>query len=140
MDCLHHLEREHDVTILFAAESGSRAWGFPSPDSDYDVRFVYAHRRDWYLSIEPARRDVIEQAIEADLDVSGWDLRKALGLALKPNPVLHEWLMSPIVYRQHDAMAAKLREFTSVVLAATPPVGHYNGLCASQSNRHVRDR
>jgi len=77
------LEAEHDVRVLFAIESGSRAWGFPSPDSDYDVRFVYAHQPDWYLSIEPGR-DVIELPIEGDWDINGWDIRKALGLLIKP--------------------------------------------------------
>ena len=91
------LERDHGVKILLAVESGSRAWGFPSPDSDYDVRFVYVHAMDWYLSIEPGR-DVIELPIDKTLDVSGWDLRKALHLLTKSNPALLEWLESPIIY------------------------------------------
>lgn len=73
-DALAQLETEREVRVLFACESGSRAWGFASRDSDYDVRFLYVHQRDWYLSIED-RRDVIEQPIADDLDVSGWDLR-----------------------------------------------------------------
>ena len=67
---LARIEADHDVTILFAIESGSRAWGFPSPDSDYDVRFVYVHKRDWYLSLKPGR-DVIELPIDDDLDIAG---------------------------------------------------------------------
>ena len=78
---LYAVERDHDVRLLFAIESGSRAWGFPSPDSDYDVRFVYVHRPGWYPSIE-TRRDVIELPIEGDLDINGWDLRKALNLLI----------------------------------------------------------
>ncbi|MEM6906851.1 MAG: nucleotidyltransferase domain-containing protein, partial [Pseudomonadota bacterium] len=89
------IERDFGVRILFAIESGSRAWGFPSPDSDYDVRFVYVHPTDWYLSLTPGR-DVIELPIRDDLDIGGWDLRKALNLLLKPNPVMLEWLSSPI--------------------------------------------
>lgn len=83
---LARVEREQEVRILYAIESGSRAWGFASPDSDYDVRFIYARPRDWYLSIE-ARRDVIELPIAGDLDVNGWDVKKALTLLCKPNPV-----------------------------------------------------
>jgi predicted nucleotidyltransferase len=86
---LGEVAREENVAILFAVESGSRAWQFASPDSDYDVRFLYARPRDWYLSIEPGR-DVIERPISGDLDVNGWDLRKALGLLVKSNPVLLE--------------------------------------------------
>ena len=95
---LDDVAREHGVTILYAAESGSRAWGFASPDSDYDVRFIYAHDRDWYTSLHEAR-DVIERPLDAKLvDLAGWDVRKALRLLLKSNPPLYEWLVSPIVY------------------------------------------
>ena len=76
-DALARLEAERNVRVLYACESGSRAWGFASRDSDYDVRFLYVHRRDWYLSVED-RRDVIEQPLNDELDVSGWELRKAL--------------------------------------------------------------
>jgi len=92
---LGRIEREEGVRILFAVESGSRAWGFPSPDSDYDARFVYARPADWYLSLAPGR-DVVELPIDGDYDTNGWDIRKALNLLLKPNPVLLEWLSSPI--------------------------------------------
>ena len=98
---LANLEKEHQVKILFACESGSRAWGFPSQDSDYDVRFIYLHPQDWYLSIEVERkRDVIELPISDDLDITGWDLRKALQLFKKTNPPLLEWLGSPIIYAE----------------------------------------
>ncbi|TGU49372.1 nucleotidyltransferase domain-containing protein, partial [Mesorhizobium sp. M00.F.Ca.ET.186.01.1.1] len=72
---LAELEREHALKILFAVESGSRAWGFPSQDSDYDVRFVYIHRPEWYLSIDD-KRDVLELPIDEVLDINGWDIRK----------------------------------------------------------------
>ena len=78
---LRAVEEAHDVRVLFAVESGSRAWGFPSPNSDYDVRFIYAHPREWYLSLDlEQRRDVIECEIVDDIDLSGWDIRKALKL------------------------------------------------------------
>jgi predicted nucleotidyltransferase len=86
------------VTILYAAESGSRAWGFASPDSDWDVRFVYARPEREYLRLD-APRDVIEWQLDSELDISGWDLQKALRLLAKSNPALFEWNASPIVYR-----------------------------------------
>ena len=97
-NALAQVEVDREVRVLFAVESGSRAWGFASRDSDYDVRFLYVHQRDWYLSVEN-RRDVIELPLSDELDVSGWELRKALRLLRKSNPPLLEWLKSPIVYR-----------------------------------------
>lgn len=94
---LKDLARQHDVRILLACESGSRAWGFPSPDSDYDVRFIYVHRQAHYLAIDE-QRDVIELPINDLLDINGWELRKALRLLRKSNSPLMEWLQSPVVY------------------------------------------
>jgi predicted nucleotidyltransferase len=88
---------EHHASVLLAVESGSRAWGFPSPDSDYDCRFIYVRRREDYLALWP-QRDVIEFPTDAVLDVNGWDLGKALRLMLKGNAVVLEWLTSPYVY------------------------------------------
>jgi len=79
---LKEIEQQKYVKILFASESGSRAWGFPSQDSDYDVRFIYAHEPDWYLSVIP-RKDVIENPIEGDMDMGGWDIRKSFALLRK---------------------------------------------------------
>ena len=107
---LCRIEREESVRILFAVESVSRAWGFPSPDSDYDARFVYVREPDWYLSLESGR-NVIELPIQDDFDVNGWDIRKALLLIMKPNPVLIEWLSSPIRYRWNDILCGRLRAF-----------------------------
>ena len=95
---LDTIERTETVRILLAVESGSRAWGFPSRDSDYDVRFLYLRPIDSYLAVT-ARRDVIERPIDAILDINGWDLRKALQLMLRSNAVLVEWLTSPVRYR-----------------------------------------
>lgn len=104
------MEQSEDIIILLAVESGSRAWGFPSVDSDYDVPFIYLHRSDWYLSIElDELRDVIEQPIRDSLDLSGWDIRKALKLFRKSNPPLLEWLQCPIVYREQFSFAERLR-------------------------------
>jgi hypothetical protein len=107
---LRAIENEHEVRVLLACESGSRAWGFASRDSDFDVRFIYLRHPDWYLSIDlQERRDVIEYPIDRDLDISGWDLRKALRLFRKSNPPLLEWLGSPIVYSEYSSIPARLR-------------------------------
>jgi predicted nucleotidyltransferase len=98
--CLDDCEHNHGVTILFAAESGSRAWGFSTPNSDYDVRFVYYHPPAWYLSLIPGR-DVIEYPISDRLDLVGWDLQKALRLLIAGNPTLIEWLNAPVLYREN---------------------------------------
>src|SRR5882672_8922004 len=105
---LRRIEQVYDVRVLYACESGSRAWGFASQDSDYDVRFLYVHSRDWYLSIED-RRDVIEEPISEGLDISGWELRKTLRLLRKSNPPLLEWLKSPVVYAQDGGFLAGFR-------------------------------
>ncbi len=127
LDKLAGIEADHDVRILFAVESGSRAWGFPSPDSDYDARFVYARSTDWYLSINPGR-DVIELPIEGDLDINGWDIQKALGLLLKPNPVLLEWLSSPVRYRWRDDVCSQLSDLSKKIAHNRACFHHYIGV------------
>jgi predicted nucleotidyltransferase len=107
---LDALCRDEGVAIPWAIESGSRAWGFPSPDSDYDCRFVYVRPISQHLS-PWTRRDVLETPLEGDLDVNGWDLAKALKLLLKGNAVVLEWLRSPIVYRGDLAFRDALLEF-----------------------------
>lgn len=135
-DRLDAIEVEEDARILFAVESGSRAWGFPSPDSDYDVRFVYVRPRDWYLSID-CRRDVIEQPIDGDIDIAGWDLKKALQLAIKPNPVLLEWLRSPIRYRADAGSMARLAALADKAAFRRPSTHHYLHLAESQYRKYV---
>lgn len=123
---LEAIESQFGVTILYACESGSRAWGFPSADSDYDVRFFYLHPQDWYLSVNlEDKRDVIERWVDFDLDVSGWDLRKALRLFYKSNPPVLEWLGSPIVYLEKQTVAARLRELTPTYYNPIASMYHY---------------
>ena len=98
---LKEIEEKEDIRILHAIESGSRAWGFPSPDSDYDVRFIYIRKPEFYLKLEKTR-DVIELPINDMLDINGWDLQKTLRLLRGSNPTLFEWMNSPIIYRQTD--------------------------------------
>lgn len=95
---LDRVAGEHGVHLPLAIESGSRAWGFPSPDSDYDCRFVFVRSQLQHLTPWP-RRDVIEYPISDDLDANGWDFAKALRLLLKGNAVIIEWLQSPVIYR-----------------------------------------
>lgn len=131
--------QDHGVRILFAIESGSRAWGFPSPDSDYDVRFLYAHPPDWYLSLTPGR-DVIELPIRGELDINGWDIRKALNLLLKPNPVLLEWLSSPIRYRWNEGVTARLTALAERTAHGGACLYHYRHLGGEQWRRHIEGR
>lgn len=98
---------EEGVRPLLAIESGSRAWGFPSPDSDYDVRFIYARPIEDYLALSPPR-DVVERPIVDEIDLNGWDIRKALGLMLKHNAILSEWIESPISYQPADPVIAEM--------------------------------
>lgn len=95
---LAELEDREQIRVLLAVESGSRAWGFSSPDSDYDVRFLYVRPPEEYLRLD-RRRDVLELPINNLLDINGWDLDKTLKLLHQSNPTLFEWFSSPIVYR-----------------------------------------
>ncbi|MFH1929101.1 MAG: nucleotidyltransferase domain-containing protein [Chloroflexota bacterium] len=123
---LQSIEIEEQVRIVYACESGSRAWGFPSADSDYDVRFIYLHPRDWYLSVDLERkRAVIERVIDGQLDINGWDLRKALQLLRKGNPPLMEWLGSPIVYLEEFTVADQMRDLTSRYYSPVACLYHY---------------
>lgn len=136
LQCLHDIEARHQVKVLFACESGSRGWGFASPDSDYDVRLVYVNRLDWYLTVEPGR-DVIEQPISGDLDVNGWDLRKALKLLHSSNPVLLEWLRSPIIYMQDDELAPRLRALAEQHLSLDRAYHHYVSMAKKNLREHL---
>jgi predicted nucleotidyltransferase len=100
---LDKLVREQSIDILLAVESGSRAWGFASPDSDYDIRFIYRKDVNSYMTLWE-RRDTLEFMTEDHLDGAGWDIDKALTLIAKSNSTLHEWLFSPIVYDQNEAI------------------------------------
>ncbi len=121
---LHRIEVREGVRIVYACESGSRAWGMASADSDYDVRFIYAHRPEWYLSLEQGR-DVIEEAMDEQLDISGWDLRKTLRLFGQSNPPLLEWLRSPIVYRETPEIVHPMRELIPTVFSPERAYHHY---------------
>ena len=118
------IEKEFDVEILLAVESGSRAWGFESLDSDYDVRFIYKHPINWYLNILP-KRDVIEIPIVDLMDYKGWDLRKAFFLMNKSNPVLYEWLRSPIIYKKNQKFFDIFYQISNEYFSQISTIYHY---------------
>jgi predicted nucleotidyltransferase len=121
---LARLEAEHEIKILLAVESGSRAWGFASTDSDWDVRYVYIHKLEWYLKIDE-QKDSQEEILPNDLDLSGWELKKALRLFRKSNPPMLEWLRSPIIYTEQFATAEKLRELSTEYFNPKSCMYHY---------------
>lgn len=133
---LAEIEHEEQAKILFAIESGSRAWGFHSPDSDYDVRFVYARPAEWHYALGK-KRDVIERPIDDELDLSGWELSKTLSLMLGSNAVIAEWLQSPIVYLSETAAVAELTEFARRVLDRRSVTWHYLSLLRRQQTRLI---
>jgi len=135
---LDAIEADEGVRVLLAIESGSRAWGFPSPDSDYDCRFLFVRRTEDYLS-PWVRRDVIEDPLEGELDVSGWDLGKALKLLLKGNAVAVEWLTSPIVYRGDPALHDSLLDFARRWSNRTGIARHYLHLGEKQRRTYFAD-
>jgi uncharacterized protein len=136
---LQHAEQQHNVRILYAIESGSRAWGFHSPDSDYDVRFVYIRPQDWYLSIDVEdRRDVIEYPIVDEIDINGWDLRKALRLQAKSNPAIVEWLHSPIVYCEQGDYAQQARQLLSQHYNKARGFYHYRSTASSNFQQFLQ--
>jgi uncharacterized protein len=135
---LHRAEREHGVQILYACESGSRAWGFASPDSDYDVRFIYAHPPDWYLSFDiERRRDVIEYPIVDLIDCSGWDIRKALYLFTRTNGALLEWLNSPIKYIEVGPFAQQLRGLAGPAANPLALCYHYSHMARGNAREYL---
>lgn len=133
-------ELEHDVRIVLAVESGSRAWGFASPNSDYDARFIYVNRPEWYLSVSlEEQRDVIEYPIIDDVDLNGWDLRKALRLMWKSNPAFVEWIQSPIVYREAKQFGADARGLLPHVYSVQRGMHHYRSMARTNYRGYLRE-
>ncbi len=134
---LEKLESEQGIKILYACESGSRAWGFPSKDSDYDVRFIYAQSSPRYLSIYD-RKEAIDLFLAEELDLIGWDIRKALRLFHKSNASLFEWMQSPIVYREHSGFIQKLRELAPEYFSPRTAIHHYLGMARHTFLGHLQ--
>ncbi|WP_147532798.1 nucleotidyltransferase domain-containing protein [Bacillus marasmi] len=123
-ETLSQIEQSYEVKIILAVESGSRSWGIPSESSDYDVRFLYVPRKEWYFSIEE-KRDVIDFPVDNRIDLHGWELRKALRLLNKNNPHLLEWLHSSIIYFQDEQCISALREIAQSAFSSKSALFHY---------------
>lgn len=133
---LNQIENEYKVKILLAVESGSRAWGFASPDSDYDVRFIYVRPEKEYLRLEEVR-DVIEVPISDELDINGWDLQKTLRLLHKSNPTLFEWFSSPIVYFETE-FANRFRKIMNDYFSSKKSLYHYVSMAESNYREYLK--
>lgn len=132
---LAEIEQSEHVRILHVVESGSRAWGFASPDSDYDVRFIYVRERDDYLKLQPVR-DVIEAELNEIYDINGWDLKKTLILAKNSNPTVFEWMLSPIVYRTTDFFRQDCKPVLEQYFSCKAGIYHYWNTARSQYQRY----
>ena len=137
LDSLQRLEVDHDVKVLFACESGSRGWGFASPDSDYDVRFIYVNRLSWYLTVESGR-DVIELPISGDLDVNGWDLRKALQPAAPVEPDAAGVAALADRLPRRGRHVARLRALAETAFSAVRGYHHYVSMAKKNFREHLR--
>ena len=133
---LEELEKEHHIKIFHAVESGSRAWGFASQDSDYDVRFIYIRKPEAYMHLEKTR-DVIEWQLDETLDINGWDLQKALRLLHRSNPTLFEWNESPIVYRTTEAWA-ELQPLIRTCFMEKSGLYHYLSMAKSNYREYLK--
>ena len=134
---LKNIEREYDVRILLAVESGSRAWGFESLSSDWDVRFIYVHKLEWYNRVEE-QQDIIEHFYEDGVDLAGWELRKALSLLKECNPPLLEWLNSPKVYYVDEEFAKRIHVAEKDSFNPVKAMYHYNHLYNKTNERFLQ--
>lgn len=134
---LLRLEKERDIKILYAVESGSRAWGFASTDSDWDVRYIYIHRLDWYLEIDD-KKDSQEEILPNDIDLAGWELKKALRLFRKSNPPMLEWLRSPIIYLNQYLTAIRLRDLTKEYFNPKSCLHHYLNMAEGNYREYLQ--
>lgn len=133
---LREIEEKENIKILLAVESGSRAWGFASPDSDYDVRFIYARQKEDYLRLDKVR-DVIELPLDDVLDINGWDLQKTLRLLYKSNPTLFEWFSSPIVYLE-TKFADEFRDIMSEYFSTKRSLYHYISMAEGNYREYLK--
>ncbi|MGE8207327.1 nucleotidyltransferase domain-containing protein [Heyndrickxia sp. NPDC080065] len=142
LNSLLKIEEDFNVMILYAVESGSRAWEFPSKDSDYDVRFIYVHKKEDYLTIDQMgigkKRDVIELPINDLLDISGWELTKTLRLFRKSNPPLMEWLRSGIVYYQAFSTIEQMKRLSEDIFAPNSCLHHYLNMASNNFREYLQ--
>ena len=136
VDKLKEIEEKENVTILMAVESGSRAWGFASPDSDYDVRFIYVRKKEDYLRLDTVR-DVIDWQLDDVLDINGWDVKKALQLMHNSNPTIFEWCESPIVYRTSEAFE-QMKQLRKEYFSPKKSLYHYLHMAESNYRKFLQ--
>lgn len=134
---IREIEDKEKVKVILAVESGSRAWGFESQDSDYDVRFIYIREKDDYLKLEGVR-DVIEWQLDDTLDINGWDIQKVLRLLYKSNPTLFEWCSSPIIYYQ-TAEADELRKLLPDYFSDKKMLYHYWNMARTNYREYLKN-
>lgn len=137
---LLEIQEKYNVQILYAVESGSRAWGFSSSNSDYDVRFIYVHRPSWYFTVSSGR-DVIEvMDRDLNLDFAGWELRKALGLLKKGNPPFLEWLRSPQTYWEHPTATPELKKLSEGYYEPITAIHHYLHMAEGNYKAYIKGK
>jgi len=139
LERLKRTEEKEGVRILMAIESGSRAWGFASPNSDYDVRFIYSRDKDWYLSVDlEEKRDVIEYPIVDEIDLNGWDVRKALRLYWKSNPSFVEWIQSPMIYVNSGKFREESMKILPSIYSVEKGIYHYRSMAKTNYRGYLR--
>lgn len=140
---IKEIESAYHIKVLYACETGSRAWGFPSPDSDYDIRIIYRHDPDWYLSLSE-KKDTLETMLDnGELDITGWDIRKCLKLMWKSNGALLERVQSPIVYHEEQQIASLLLAYSEKCFSPIATMHHYMGMARNsfsdiEGKEHVK--
>ena len=136
LEKLGEIEKRENIKILHCIESGSRAWGFASSDSDYDVRFIYVRPKEFYLRLDKTR-DVIEWQLDDTLDINGWDVQKALTLLHKSNPTLFEWNSSPIIYKTTEDWQ-KISAIINRYFVAKSGLYHYLSTAKSNYREYLK--
>lgn len=122
---LQQIEQDKNITILLACETGSRAWGFPSPDSDFDIRILYCHKKDWYLSLSEQKDSIDVMYENNDIDITGWDLKKTLKLLQKSNAALLERIQSPIIYKSNPEFVEEIKKMAKTQYSRIATMHHY---------------
>ncbi|BDD06102.1 nucleotidyltransferase domain-containing protein [Aureibacter tunicatorum] len=125
---INSLETEKEIKILLACETGSRAWGFPSPDSDYDVRIIYKHNKEWYLSLNEEKDSITVFYEDNEIDISGWDIRKSLRLMKKSNAPLLERIQSPTLYKGDQEFIKEINDIAKANYSRIATIHHYLNL------------
>ena len=142
---LKDIEKEMNVKIVFAVESGSRAWGMESENSDYDVRFVYARSPEEYVAID-SPSDVISRHFSKDgirmgaegcfIDIQGFDIMKFCRMLWSSNPTCIEWLRSNIIY-----YGEQNKVFKNFVENQFKPISlyyHYKSMCRQNYLKYLK--